>query len=213
MSYDLYVLPWHLATDAASAEQAMQVDFGTDPDTCAHSMGSPLTDLVTQIVEGQRERGIEHETPEPMVSGVYVTASWGDVVQSRMVVIPLAADHGFDVYDPQENLYIATEHSVPVSVAHGNLGRFPLLSACMLTELVDRLGQPEPYIVIERDTEVYVQSRARDDGRFDLEYRDGSADRHFATITDADRLPELLWAWTVGGPATLSDVEWSKLRL
>ncbi|MGX7694063.1 hypothetical protein J8M97_24780 [Gordonia polyisoprenivorans] len=213
MSYDLYVLPWRLATDAESAARVMQQDFDASPPTTQHPDDSPVQALISHIVDSQRRRGIEHETPEPLRSGTYITASWSDAEQSREIVMPLAATWGFDVYDPQENIYIDTEHAVPIAVLHGSLGRLPMLSPQMLNALVDRLEEPDPFLVIERDSEVYVQTRARDEGTFDLEYRDGSSDRHFATVTDAGSLPEQLWAWVVGGAAALSGMTWTKVEL
>ncbi|WHU47735.1 hypothetical protein QNM97_01590 [Gordonia sp. L191] len=213
MSYDLYVLPWHLATDNDSAERVMREDCQTGAAAGRHSADSPLVAVIAQIIDRQRQRGIEHEPPEPLRVGTYVPAAWPDAERSREVVIPLAAVWGFDVYDPQENLYIDTEHAVPISVHHGTVGRFPMLGPRMLDTLIGRLVDPHPFLIIERDSEVYAQTRVRDDGRFDLEYRDGSAERHFATVTDPDRLPGHLWAWVLGGPAALSDMEWTKLDL
>ena len=50
--------------------------------------------------------------------------------------------------------------------------------ACVI-DAVQALGE-EQYAILTRDDDHYVQTRRNDDGTWALEYRDGSANRHFS---------------------------------
>ncbi|GAA1095071.1 hypothetical protein [Tsukamurella spumae] len=208
MSYDLFALPQHSAADADAALTEMRRADASAPATAPARNVTALIDLV----DSNRSRlGVVHESPEPHGIGAYFTASWSDVEASRAALIPAAATLGFDVYDPQEHLLIHTADAKCVEVTHGSLGVFPLLSRTLSTALVTRLAEPDPFLIVSRDTDVYVQTLIRD-GHCTIEYRDGSADRHFAAVAPPDEVSGLLWAWTQSGPSALRHLEWSKVE-
>lgn len=208
MSYDLFALPWNSAADADGALAVMrQADFSTPETTVPTGNVTALIDLV----EGNRSRlGVVHETPSPHGVGAYFSASWSDAEASRAALIPAAAGLGFDVYDPQEHLLIDTADAKSAEVVHGGLGMFPMLSRALSATLVARLAEPDPFLIVSRDTDVYVQTLIRD-GHCVIEHRDGSPDRHFAADTSPDGVADLIWAWTESGPSALGHLDWSKV--
>ncbi|KXP13385.1 hypothetical protein AXK57_04095 [Tsukamurella pulmonis] len=164
------------------------------------------------LVEGNRSRlGVVHETPSPHGVGAYFSASWPDAEASRAALIPAAAGLGFDVYDPQEHLLIDTAEATAVQVTHGSLGVFPMLSRALATNLVARLTEPDPFLIVSRGTDVYVQTLIRD-GHCVIEHRDGSADRHFAADASPEDVADLIWSWTQSGPSALPHLTWSKVE-
>lgn len=206
MSYDLFALPQNLAADADAALAVMR-----NPDTeAAVTAANPVADLIAAVIDSRARLGVEHETPEPHGAGAYFTASWSDAEASRAALIPDATALGYDVYDPQEHLLIDTANTEPVTITHGSLGVYPALSRSMLTTLVARLVEPDPFMIISRDADVYAQTLIRD-GHCDIEYRAGSADRHFAAVAPPEQVADLLWAWTTSGPTALDGLTWTRI--
>ncbi|CAM3685253.1 hypothetical protein ACXYTP_09270 [Tsukamurella ocularis] len=208
MSHDLFALPWHSAADADGALALMRRGDTSTPTTTVPARNvAALIDLA----EGNRSRlGVVHEVPSPHGVGAYFSASWSDAEASRAALIPAAASLGFDVYDPQEHLLIATADAKAAEVTHGSLGVFPILSRALLTTLVARLTEPDPFLIVSRDTDVYVQTLIRD-GHCVIEHRDGSPDRHFAADTSPEGVADLIWAWTESGPSAVGHLDWSKV--
>jgi len=209
MSYDLFALPQRSAADADGALALMRRGDTSTPDATV-----PTRDVAALIdlAEGNRSRlGVVHEDPSPHGVGAYFSASWSDAEASRAALIPAAASLGFDVYDPQEHLLFDTADARAVEVVHGGLGVFPVLSRAVSTTLVARLAEPDPYLIVSRDADVYVQTLIRD-GHCVIEHRDGSADRHFAADVSPDAVADLIWAWTESGPSALSHLDWSKVE-
>lgn len=82
----------------------------------------------------------------------------------------------------------------------------------------------EEFVILSRDDDHYVQTRCNDDQTWCLEYRDGSAERHFGTDPEAttremaskafsayydglDLAPLLSWQFVDTSPSELDDDE------
>jgi hypothetical protein len=84
-----------------------------------------------------------------------------------------------------------------------------------LIEAVEALGEggADPFLVLER-TDIpqhYIQAYARDGGMFDLEFRDGRPDFHFACEAGALRIFDALWAYRQADPAFRDVCIWQQL--
>jgi hypothetical protein len=88
------------------------------------------------------------------------------------------------------------ERRIEVMVNVGDRVSYPYLTPGLLDELLPLPDDP-PFLVLKRAEEVYAQTYRHDDGSYDLEYRDGSADQHYWTCVPDIRLAfSLLWMWT-----------------
>jgi hypothetical protein len=88
------------------------------------------------------------------------------------------------------------ERRIEVMVNVGDRVSYPYLTPGLLDELLPLPDDP-PFLVLKRAEEVYAQTYRHDDGSYDLEYRDGSADQHYWTRVPDIRLAfSLLWMWT-----------------
>ncbi|MGX1762813.1 DUF6891 domain-containing protein, partial [Streptomyces lydicus] len=70
------------------------------------------------------------------------------------------------------------------------------------------------YLVVERDDQVYMQTYREETGAFTLEYRDGSAEKHFGTtVLDAATVSALIWDWATDNRDRMQTLPWSRVEL
>ena len=75
--------------------------------------------------------------------------------------------------------------------------------------ILSDLPSSDPWIALERDSEVYVQALRQKGGSFVLEYRDGGPARHFSTtLPEADEVLRRMWAWLRGEPEWAVGADW-----
>jgi hypothetical protein len=80
--------------------------------------------------------------------------------------------------------------------------------------LVRDLPSADPWLVLERAPEQYVQVLRREDGTYLLEQRDGGADRHLGTsVPDAPEAITRMWAWLQRAPDWDAGLEWERVPL
>lgn len=93
------------------------------------------------------------------------------------------------------------------------------MSAAELTALLARIGaEGDHFVVLERIPEApaeFLQTwRDGTDGPYQVEYRDGSPDRHFATeLTDPDEVAALFLSWARGEDAWRTARGWEPVDL
>ncbi|MFC9434748.1 hypothetical protein [Nocardia sp. NPDC057030] len=86
----------------------------------------------------------------------------------------------------------------------------PYLTKHLLEELLADFADPDnPFLVVEREAQHYVQTCVYSEGTYELEYRAGSAEQHFQVHT-SDRLlvGEVIWAWSIDNPWWRDAVCW-----
>lgn len=74
----------------------------------------------------------------------------------------------------------------------------------------------EGFLIVERTTDptghTYAQTARLEDGTYTVEYRDGSAERHFATqVDDVRTVHRLIAGWATGRPGWHDGRTWRRL--
>ena len=156
---------------------------------------------------------------EPEVGSGLLTLSlrWSIVGSTALRVIQIAGHCGMGVYDPQADIYYFQDvdfgkERYEVECPHLFTG--VVASRQLLQQIVPRLmGKEDPYIVVSRNAEDYAQALWTTAG-FRLEYREGSADRHFASesLVEGARVVELLSKFTEGDPGWRNSVEFTRVQ-
>lgn len=75
--------------------------------------------------------------------------------------------------------------------------------------------QEDQYVILNRGDNVYIQTYFNDDGTFQLEYRDGSADRHYAADPEAISVDDVSKAFDLffQGSDVSSLLTWKKIHV
>lgn len=147
-------------------------------------------------------------------TGVAVPTTYANVDDNLVVLLRLAARHGLVLVDLTADSVHRLTPGLPVGVMAGDGTRLGSLTHGRLESLLEGLPASAPWLVLERDSAVYAQTRRRPDGVFDLEYRDGSADRHFGTVVaDATEVLDRLWGWLTDQPDWTANADWQRVRL
>ena len=214
MSYDHVLLPSGAATTLDEADAYL-----------AAQQGLPQTPTVAAIAAELNARNDELPTAEGILANapvgdsetgaaLQVSSSHEAIGRLRALLFEFATPRDYAVYDPQLAWLIDPAGHLPVAVTHGGAGEFPYLTARLAHEWVANLPDHSPYLIVERAPQYYIQTFRDNDGTYILEYRDGSPDRHVGTrLAEADRVAELLWAWTTGDRTRLDTIDWQPVDL
>lgn len=83
-----------------------------------------------------------------------------------------------------------------MNIESGNRKRIAEPDSRGIAQLILALrDDPEDYVILARKAQEYVQTICKSNGRFIMEYRDGSADRHFHTKRDDLECDEVIRAF------------------
>lgn len=187
--------------------------------------GRPETDIVAELAGELNVRNAELPESDSFLSvSPLGGAPTGAVLQVpspydaigfvRDLLFELATPRGYAVYDPQLTWLIDPAGHVPVTVTHGGAGEFPYLTEALAASWVRELADPNPYLIVERAPEVYIQTYRESAEDYTVEFRDGSPDRHFtARITGSDAVAGLIWDWARQDRARLDRLHWERLEL
>lgn len=133
--------------------------------------------------------------------GAVVFSSWDDPDRNLYELLTVTAPRGLAVLDVQRPRLYDPSGAVEVEVFAGDGTRSPFLSLSLLRALLDSLSARYPYVVVERDLELYVQTRRNSDGTFEVEHRAGSEDKHYRlAAVDVASVEATLWQWAAGDP-------------
>ncbi|MRH85944.1 hypothetical protein GFY24_00425 [Nocardia sp. SYP-A9097] len=211
MSYDHVLLPSGVAPTPAELDAFLTAQNGR-----------PAAELVAELAaELDKRNGELAEADEflgaPAADGaigeaLFVSSPYDAIGHVRGLLFELATPRGYAVYDPQLAWLMDPAGAVPVSVSHGGAGEFPYLT-CELAHLwVPELGAPGPYLIAERGDQVYIQTYRHEDGRYDVEYRDGSADLHYSVrVDDPSTVADLIWSWAIDDRSNFEALDWQRL--
>lgn len=208
MSYDHVLLPAGAAASADAVEAYL-----------AGQQGQPESEIVAAIAAEVNRRNDELPEQDAFLSGtaggeatggaLYVAAPYDAIGHVRKLLFELATPREYALYDPQLNWLIDPTGRIDVAVVHGGAGEFPYLTEQLARTWVPELSEPNPYLIVERADQIYIQTYRDEPGRYTLEYRDGGPDRHFGTrIENGDRVADLIWAWAAGDRAGLDALDW-----
>lgn len=132
----------------------------------------------------------------------------------RELLFQLATPRDYAIYDPQLAWLIDPAGHIPVKATHGGAGEFPYLTETLVDLWVRELIEPNPYLIVERAPEIYIQTYRESADDFALEYRDGGSDRHFVTqISGPEAVAALIWDWARGDRTRLDELTWEPLQL
>ncbi|MET8426526.1 hypothetical protein [Nocardia sp. NPDC004860] len=211
MSYDLVLLPSGAAVSPAEVDTYLTAQDGR-----------PAGDAVTGIAAELDERN--GELPEadsflgsPAGDGVlgdalFVSTPYDAIGHVRGLLFELGTPHDYALWDPQLAWLVDPAESVTAAVTHGGAGEFPYLTRQLVELWIPELGQPGPYLIVETGDQIYIQTYRHQDGHYDLEYRDGSADKHFAaTANDPRIVADLIWGWATGDRSGFAALDWQRL--
>ncbi|MFB7877393.1 hypothetical protein ACFC06_19260 [Nocardia sp. NPDC056064] len=212
MSYDHIILPSGVAgsideVDAYLAEQE----------------GKPESEAIAEIAAELNERNSELPVDDVFLSvdtvggpsgdTLYVPSPYDAIGFVRNLLFDLATPRGYAVYDPQLSWLIDPAGHIPIAVTHGGAGEFPYLTEELAHRWVAGLADPNPYLIVERGEQRYIQTYRDPAGPYTLEYRDGSADKHFGTtLEDPAQVARIIWAWANGEPDAGAEVSWTRVE-
>lgn len=213
MSYDIWLVPADQCTSAAAARgHALNQDATEAPTT---PPAEELADAITAANEQfDEESGFLSMIPlEATGDVVFVPSPWGQIQRARDIAIPTAFAAGFGVYDPQLDLVLDPRSAVDGVTMTSREGTFGTITPTLITHFVQAMDIDD-FIIVETGEEMYIQSKRVDADVFLLEYRDGSADRHFGTeLTTPDEVAAAIRGWAVGETDAYRGLDWSTVDL
>lgn len=217
MSYDFAVLtPEAAGASDRESLDAAQVLF--DQEVTAPEPDRRLADFLVRL---EAAGAVDEDTGWVSVwpldvydGGVAVPTTYADVDSNLVTLLWLAAEQGLVLVDLSTERVHPPAPGQPVGVIAGDGSRLGALTRERLESLLADLPRTDPWLVLERERDVYVQTYRQDDGTFLLERRGGSADRHFRTIlTDRSEVADRMWAWLSGEPGWSRDITWERVTL
>lgn len=131
-------------------------------------------------------------------------------------------DYAVAAYDITLDRLFSPSDSASVRILLGGDVAIPYATASLVDAIVRYPTWPSPdapFVIIERvgpgNGENYIQMYSNDDGSYQLEYRDGSFERHFFFETDdAQLVSDAMWAWVVVDYRRFHNlVAWERLNL
>lgn len=147
-------------------------------------------------------------------AALQVSAPYDAIGFVRQLLFEIATPLNYAIYDPQLAWLIDPAGHVPVTVTHGGAGEFPYLTENLANQWVSELAPPNPYLVVERTDQDYIQTYREKSGGYTLEYRAGGPDKHFGTrVGDAPTVATMIWSWTTGDPTPLQTLPWTSVEL
>ncbi|WP_280298728.1 hypothetical protein [Nocardia neocaledoniensis] len=213
MSYDHILLPSGVATSVDEVDAYL-----------ASQEGQPESAEIAQIAAVLNARNGELPVDDSFLSvesvggangtTLYVPSPYDAVGFVRNLLFDLATPRGYALYDPQLSWLIDPQGHVPIRVTHGGAGEFPYLTEELAHRWVAGLAAPNPYLIVERGEQRYIQTYHDPDGGYILEYRDGSPEKHFGTSSDDPaQVARVIWAWATEQPDAGAELSWDRVKL
>ncbi|MFQ6331235.1 hypothetical protein ACLMAL_34575 [Nocardia sp. CWNU-33] len=147
--------------------------------------------------------------------GAVVCTWWPSFTRNLRAVLELTKERGLAVVDPQARRLYDPRGRADVLVTVGDGTTLPYLTKELVEDLLADPPDPNnPFLVIERDEQYYVQTCLDSDGVYELEYRAGSEDEHFHVHTsDRSLVRDVVWAWSTDNPWWRDAVQWRNVDL
>jgi hypothetical protein len=218
MSYDFAVLTPAAAgsDDARAVSAAISVFEGsTSPGRRPNSRLMDFLADLEAIRAADGDSGWLSVWPlDARADGIGLPTTYPNVDDNIVVLLRIAARHGLVLVDLNAGQVHRPAPGEPVGVKAGDGTRLGALTHARLESLIHDLPSSDPWIVLERAPEVYVQTLRQDDGTYVLEHRAGAADRLFGTtVPDTPEVITRLWAWLRREPRWDADLEWEPVQL
>lgn len=209
VSYDFAVIPVESFT---TADEALRI---CDPlyDDPGGSPPPALAELLDDLERGDAMGDDGFLSVRPVDAGsvgaVLCTRRYNDLTYA---MLELTKDRGLAVVDVQTRQLFDPRGRVEVQVTLGGGAELPYLTTSILTDLLARPHHTEPWLVVARGEQHYVQAFFPLAADCVLEYRDGGPDYHYqAIIADRSVVAHALWDWTTRGPDQTEGIEWTHI--
>lgn len=217
MSYDFAVLTPEAAgasdREALAAAHVLfdQEDPAPEPD---RRLGNFVAQLEAAGAVDEDDGWVSVWPLDVYDGGVAVPTTYTDVDSNLVTLLRLAAQERLVLVDLTSERVYPPASGEPIGVIAGDGSRLGALTRERLESLLADLPRRDPWLVLKREHNVYVQTYRQDDGTFLLEQRDGSADRHFKTaLTGESEVAVRIWAWLSGDPGWSRNLTWERIAL
>ncbi|MDO3650777.1 hypothetical protein [Nocardia mangyaensis] len=212
MSYDHILLPSGVASSVDEVDAYLAAQEGLPESEAIAEIAIELNARNSELPVDDSFLSVE-SVGGPSGDTLYVPSPYDAIGFVRNLLFDLATPRGYAVYDPQLSWLIDPAGYVPVAVTHGGAGEFPYLTEELAYRWVAGLADPNPYLIVERGDQSYVQTYRDPDGPYTLEYRDGSPERHFGTtIDDPAQVARIIWEWTTGKSDVADAAGWTRVE-
>ncbi len=214
MSYDHVLLPSGAATTPAAVETYLSGQNGAPEAEVVAAIAAEVNRRNDALPESESFLSVSPLGGHDSGAALYITSPYDAIGHVRSLLFELATPRDYAIFDPQLSWLIDPAGRVEVLVTHGGAGEFPYLTRELVDQWIPGLAEPGPYLIVEREPEIYIQTYRNGPDDYTLEYRDGSADRHFgARIAGSKQVADLIWDWTAGERARLDTREWTQVEL
>lgn len=211
MSYDQILLPSGVATSLDEVDAYLAAQEGRPESEAIAAIAAELNARNAALPVEDSFLSVE-SVGGPSGDTLYVPSPYDAIGFVRALLFDLATPRGYAVYDPQLSWLIDPAGHLPVAVTHGGAGEFPYLTEELARHWVADLAEPNPYLIVERAEQRYIQTYRAPNGPFTLEYRDGSPDQHFGTtIEDPAEVARIIWEWADGKPVG-DAADWARVE-
>ncbi|HKA42281.1 MAG TPA: hypothetical protein VKF40_09855 [Burkholderiales bacterium] len=146
--------------------------------------------------------------------GVAVPTTYSDVDSNLVTLLRLAAGQGLVLVDLSAERVYPPAPGQPIGVIAGDGTRLGALTREHLESLLAELSPTDPWLVLKRDSNLYIQTYQQNDGTFLFERRDGNRDRHFKTVlVDENAVASRMWAWVANDPDWSANLDWERVPI
>ncbi|MFJ4656295.1 hypothetical protein ACIP5Y_33950 [Nocardia sp. NPDC088792] len=212
MSYDHVLLPAGAVSTATEVDGFLTAQDGQPVAAAIAEIAAELDKRNAELPEADSFLAVGPVADSALGQALFVSSPYDAIGHVRGLLFELATPRGYAVYDPQLSWLIDPDGSVPLAVTHGGAGEFPYLTKSLVELWIPELGAPGPYLIADRGDQFYIQTYRHEDGHYDLEYRDGSPEKHFAAVTDDARIvSQLIWDWANDDRSRFDTLKWEKL--
>ncbi len=214
MSIDFAVIPAVFTTveEAIKASDAMFDE----------PRGNPPEQVVELIAELDRidaigEDGFLSMWPVSSSSrGAVLCTRWPEWQRTIYELLEMTRDRQLAMVDRQLQQVFDPRGRVDAEVMIANGTKLPYLTEQIVVDVMANQEHYGDYIIAEKAENDYIQSLYERGQPCQVEYRAGSADKHFQTFTsDRSLVPRLISAWLEHGPQAplLQAQSWQRLEL
>jgi acetolactate synthase regulatory subunit len=213
VSMDFAVIPAAFAT----AKEALEIcNAMYDPPG-----GEPPARVVELIDELDRMDAIGDDgflsmwPVDTSVLGAVLCTRWPEWDHTIYTLLEMTRDRGLAMVDLQQDQVFDPRGRVDVEVTVANRTRFPYLTEQIVIDVMDRQDYYGDFLIVEQADETYIQSKYERGELCQVEFRAGSAHRHFQTSTaDRSMVPRLISAWLQHGPDAplLQAQRWHRMK-
>lgn len=216
MSYDFVVLTPEsvgVSGQEALAAAVVAVEQGHFADA---EQDRRLRDFVTDLEEAgaaDEENGWVSVWPlEIGQDRVAIPTTYADVDSNLITLLRLAARHGLVLVDLNAETVHRPAAGEPIGVRAGDGTCLGALTQERLQALLANLPGSDPWLVLQRRSNLYVQAYRQSDGTFLFERRDGSTGQHYQSrVPDRGEVARRMWAWITGDATWSADLPWERV--